>query len=103
MLEDSLQRELPFEETLRNRRWVTLVTAEGPLRALTYWAGPTGPNIRRSLPLEVAAAQMARACGPGGSTAEYLRNTVAALEEHGIRDRNLWRFQRLVAQEIDRL
>jgi cation transport protein ChaC len=44
---------------------------------------------------------MARACGPRGSTAEYLHNTVRSLEEHGIRDRNLWTLQRLVADEID--
>src|SRR3712207_7779825 len=76
-------------------------TAEGPIRGLVFWAGPTGPSIRRSLPLPVAAAQMARACGPRGSTAEYLHNTVRSLEEHGIRDHNLWTLQRLVAEEID--
>jgi cation transport protein ChaC len=51
--------------------------------------------------LPEAAMQMARACGPAGSTAEYLRNTVQSLEEQGIRDRNLWTLQRLVAEEID--
>lgn len=44
---------------------------------------------------------MARACGPRGSTAEYLRNTVLSLEGPGIHDRNLWTLQRRVAQEID--
>lgn len=83
------------------RRWLRLDTAEGVIRGLVFWAGPTGPGIRRNLPLPVAAAQMARACGPRGSTAEYLRNTVLSLEEHGIHDRNLWKLQRLVAEEID--
>jgi cation transport protein ChaC len=103
VLDDLARREFPFVETMAYRRWLRLDTADGPLRGLVFWAGPTGPGVRRSLPLPVAAAQMARACGPRGSTAEYLRNTVESLEEHGIRDRNLWTLQRLVAEEIDRL
>jgi cation transport protein ChaC len=95
------RREFPFLETMAYRRWLTLASDEGPIRALVFWAGPTGPNVRRGLPLPQAAAQMARACGPRGSTAEYLLNTVRSLEEHGIRDRNLWTLQRLVAEEID--
>ena len=43
---------------------------------------------------------LARACGHVGSGAEYLYNTVTHLEDHGIRDRNLWRLQQLVADEI---
>jgi cation transport protein ChaC len=35
-----------------------------------------------------------------GSCAEYLYLTVKHLEEKGIRDRNLWELQRLVAEEI---
>jgi cation transport protein ChaC len=101
VLEDLCRRELPFLETLADYRWLRLDTAESSIRGLVFWAGPTGPSIRRSLPLPVAAAQMARACGPRGSTAEYLHNTVRSLEEHGIRDRNLWTLQRLVAEEID--
>ncbi|WP_228461825.1 gamma-glutamylcyclotransferase [Paracoccus liaowanqingii] len=95
------RREFPFVETMVYRRWLSLKTAEGPIHGLVFWAGPTGPRIRRGLPLQAAAAQMARACGPRGSTAEYLRNTVLSLEEQGIHDRNLWELQRLVAEEID--
>lgn len=102
VLDDLARREFPFVETLAYSRWINLETADGTMRGLTFWAGPTGPRVLRGLPLAVAAAQMARACGPNGSTAEYLRNTVQSLEEHGIRDRNLWRLQRLVAEEIER-
>ena len=35
-----------------------------------------------------------------GSCAEYLHNTVSHLEERGIRDRNLWKLQQLVAAKI---
>ncbi len=102
-LDALVRRETPFVETLNDRRWVRLDTAAGPLTALTFWAGPTGPNIVRGLPLAEAAALIARACGPRGSSAEYLHNTVHALESAGIRDRNLWILQRLVAEEIDRI
>jgi cation transport regulator ChaC len=64
------------------RRWLGLDTKEGPIQGLVFWVGPKGANIRRSLPLDVAAAQMARARGPRGSTAEYFYNTVQSLEEH---------------------
>ena len=43
---------------------------------------------------------LTKACGHWGSGAEYLHNTVAHLDEHGIRDRNLWRLQALVAERI---
>ena len=49
------------------------------------------------------AHTLARACGHVGSGAAYLLQTVAKLEEFGIRDRNLWRLQQLVADEILRL
>ncbi|MBB3444523.1 cation transport regulator ChaC [Rhizobium sp. BK379] len=38
-----------------------------------------------------------------GSCAEYLYLTVKHLEEKGVRDRNLWRLQALVAEEIRRI
>ncbi len=103
VLEDSARREFPFVETLGYHRWLKLDTEDGPIGGLVFWAGPTGPGVRRGLPLEEAARQIARACGPKGSNAEYLRNTVVSLEEHGIHDRNLWTLQRLVAQEIEGL
>jgi glutathione-specific gamma-glutamylcyclotransferase len=51
-------------------------------------------------PLETVADMLAGACGHWGSGAEYLLNTVLKLEEHGIRDRNLWRLQALVAERL---
>lgn len=97
-----VRRETPFVEHEGQWRWITIETEQGKTPALVFWAGPSGPSIRRSLPLETAAATIARACGYGGSCAEYLRNTVLSLEQQGIRDRNLWALQRMVASEIDR-
>ncbi len=98
-----VRREMPYREMLGNVRWTRLDTARGQLRALVFYAGPRGPRIRRGLDLAEAARLMARACGHGGSSAEYLHRTVASLGAHGIHDRNLWALQRLVAAEIDRL
>ncbi|HEU0222364.1 MAG TPA: gamma-glutamylcyclotransferase [Paracoccaceae bacterium] len=95
-----LWREMPARDYLGARRWITIETAEGPSRALVFWAGSSVEEVERRLPLTVVAARLARACGHGGSGAEYLYNTVLHLEEHGIRDRNLWRLQALVAEEI---
>lgn len=98
-----VERELPFIETGEDYRWINLDTENGRERALVFWAGPTGEGIARGLPPEEAAQMIARACGWMGSNAEYLRNTVLSLEEHGIHDARLWRLQKLVAKEIDRL
>ncbi|MEF2074311.1 gamma-glutamylcyclotransferase [Consotaella aegiceratis] len=95
-----LFREVRFREIVDMARWVPVHTAAGRVRALTFWAGPTGSHTARKLPPERVASILARACGHAGSCAEYLYNTVSHLEEFGIRDRNLWRLQQLVAQEI---
>jgi cation transport protein ChaC len=49
------------------------------------------------LPDAVVARYIAEACGENGSGAEYLLETVLALEGLGIRDSRLWRLQKLVA------
>ncbi|NDW06214.1 gamma-glutamylcyclotransferase [Jiella pacifica] len=95
-----LYREIRFHQAASMARWVPVRTSQGRLRALTFWAGPKGERIASRLPLEEVAPILARACGHAGSCAEYLHNTVRHLEEFGIRDRNLWRLQELVAEEI---
>ena len=46
------------------------------------------------------ARYIAEACGEKGSGAEYLLETVLALEKLRIRDSRLWRLQRLVAGHL---
>jgi cation transport protein ChaC len=100
-LRDTVRREILFQHTVDMVRWVALETEAGKLRALVFWAGPKqGRGISLKLPLEQVAWTLARACGYAGSCAEYLYNTVEHLEALGIRDRNLWRLQHLVAEEI---
>lgn len=102
-LSQTLKREILFHENVGMVRWVTLQTEMGKLRALVFWAGPRhGDGVSLKLPLDKVAWTLARACGYAGSCAEYLYNTVSHLEALGIRDRNLWRLQHLVADEIVR-
>lgn len=95
-----IRREISSISDASSIRWVSVDTPEGPVRALTFWAGPRGERVLDGLPLEVVAHTLARACGHIGSCAEYLYLTVKHLEEKGIRDRNLWKLQELVAVEI---
>ena len=99
-----LKREVGCDEDVTGVRWINVETAEGKERALTFWAEPEGLGedwVDKPLP-EVARI-LARACGHVGSGAAYLYHTVAKLDELGIRDRNLWRLQHMVAEEIRRL
>lgn len=95
-----LKREIRFHQHIDMIRWIPVHTDRGPARALVFWAGPRGERVVSRLPLDQVAHVLARACGPAGSCAEYLYNTVLHLREFGINDRNLWRLQSLVAAEI---
>jgi glutathione-specific gamma-glutamylcyclotransferase len=95
-----LRREVSGRLGLRAIRWLKVETEAGPLKALAFWADPRGLDRALGLPLPRVAEILARACGHVGSGAEYLFQTVIKLEELGIRDRNLWRLQQLVAGEI---
>jgi cation transport protein ChaC len=99
-IERLLRREMSYRQNAGAVRWVPTMTENGPVRSLGFWIGPTGERIASKLPLETVAHTLARACGHLGSGAEYLYNTVRHLEEFGIRDRNLWTLQKLVAAEI---
>lgn len=98
-----LRREIGCDEDMTGVRWLTVDTENSKVRALTFWAEPVGLEDWVTLPLPEVARTLARACGHGGSSAAYLFHTVSTLDELGIRDRNLWRLQQLVADEIRRL
>lgn len=82
-------------------RWISVKSASGPVVALTFVMNRASQLYAGRLPLEAVADVLARACGHWGTGAEYLLNTVSHLEAKGIRDRNLWRLQRLVAERIE--
>jgi cation transport protein ChaC len=81
-------------------RWITVETDQAIVLALTFVMNRSAPTYVGRLPLEEIADILAKSCGHWGSGADYLRNTVVRLEEHGIRDRNLWHLQRLAAERI---
>ncbi len=96
----ALKRETDCPEDLAYVRWLK-VRAEGRhVKALTFWAQPKHFHFPEHPTLEETAYMLARACGHVGSGAAYLYNTVRILAEHGIHDRNLWRLQQMVADEI---
>ena len=79
-------------------RWVTACTDQGAVPALAFIANRgNAERYTGRLPDAVVARYIAEACGENGSGAEYLLETVLALEELGIRDSRLWRLQSLVA------
>ncbi|MUZ73937.1 gamma-glutamylcyclotransferase [Agrobacterium vitis] len=93
-------REIKYREVRSMVRWIYVKTANGVQRALTFWASTSRLGLTKPLPDEQSASLIASACGQGGSCAEYLHNTIVDLQAEGIRDRNLWRLQALVAAEI---
>jgi glutathione-specific gamma-glutamylcyclotransferase len=106
-IEDALRALFRREFTVKPGnglpRWIRVQTADGPLPALTFVMNRASPQYMGRMDPALVAATLARACGHWGSGAEYLYNTVRHLEARGIRDAGLWRLQRLVADEIDRM
>jgi cation transport protein ChaC len=98
-----LRRETDGIPATNVARWISVNTKHGPIRALAFVASRSGPAYAGPQPHDVAAHVIARAAGHWGSAAAYLQRTVEKLDEHGIRDRNLWELQRLVANEIRQL
>jgi cation transport protein ChaC len=100
-LEKLLRREMTTKPPTNMPRIVKVATPSGPLRAIAFTASRTGLFYQAQPSLAETAHVLARACGHWGSGADYLLNTVEHLAHHGIRDRNLWRLQELVAAEIE--
>lgn len=95
-----MRREIDSNPPTNVPRWISVKTEGGTLRALAFIAAPDGNAYAGKLPPEKVAHVLARAAGHWGSAAQYLFRTVTMLEEHGIRDRNMWLIQSLVAQQI---
>ncbi|MGN7295238.1 gamma-glutamylcyclotransferase [Rhizobium sp. SAFR-030] len=93
-------REIKYREVKDMVRWLSVRTEHGTRRALTFWASTKRLGLTSPLPAEQASSLIAAACGQGGSCAEYLHKTIVDLQAEGIRDRNLWRLQALVAADI---
>ena len=95
------RREIVVKPGSNVPRWLAAETDDGPIRAIGFVVDRQSPHYAGRLTLEEVAGIVATAAGHWGSCAEYLRETVVHLEELGLRDRNLWRLQALVAQRIE--
>jgi glutathione-specific gamma-glutamylcyclotransferase len=95
------RREMVTKPTVNVPRWLTAYTSEGSVRAIGFVANRASLHYTGRLPPDEAAEIISTAAGHWGSCAEYLRDTVARLKELGIRDRNLWKLQALVAARIN--
>ena len=96
-----IRREQSMVPSAFPYRWIETLTPEGPVRALAFAMNRKSGRYIADLTDEELADILASACGFRGSMAEYLHATVSHLEELGIRDRNLWRLQELVAARIE--
>jgi cation transport protein ChaC len=100
-LRSLMRREIDSIPTTYIPRWITVQTKKGALKALTFVIDPKGSAYAGRLPIDKVANTLAMAAGHLGSSAAYLHRTVSKLEEHGIRDSNLWKIQQLVAEKIE--
>jgi glutathione-specific gamma-glutamylcyclotransferase len=95
-----LNREVDANPPTNVPRWIDVETEGGRLRALAFVAAPGGNAYAGKTPLPEVARVLSRAAGHWGSAAQYAFRTISKLEENGIRDRNLWEIQKLMAAEI---
>ena len=97
-----VERETEYRSDLASIRWIDVEAGSERVKALAFWATTRRGDFGHKLSADETARRIARACGHVGSNAAYLYRTVAGLDAFGIRDRNLWRLQELVANEIER-
>ena len=78
-------------------RWVTVETADGPHRALTFVINRDNPRYTGRLPESETVAVLGCAAGHLGSSRDYLLQALQALESFGIEDRRMRRLAAMVA------
>lgn len=100
-LEALLRREMTILPPVNVPRWLHVRGAGGAMRALGFVVDPANPRYVGKLPKRAVAATLATAVGHWGSGAQYLYETIRHLDACGIRDRNLWELQAMVAEAIE--
>ena len=84
-------------------RGIETVVEGNVVPAIAFTANPESRNYIDGLSIDETAATIANACGHWGSCAEYLLQTVTALEAHGIDDPYLRQLDDKVADHLHRL
>jgi glutathione-specific gamma-glutamylcyclotransferase len=101
ILSDLWRREMTVRPPGNYPRWID-VEVEGQIRnAVAFTANPDSPNYAGTLTLDEVAACLSEACGHWGTGADYLLQTIAALDREGIHDPYLWELQERVAGIIE--
>ena len=100
-LDRLLRREMGAVPSPFPPRWITVTAGTERLPAVTFIMNRKSGRYVTGLSDEAIADALAVAVGFRGSMAEYLMSTVEHLEALGIRDRNLWRLQDMVAARIE--
>jgi cation transport protein ChaC len=103
ILSDVWRREMTVRPPSYIPRWIDgkVQGEKGTRKALAFTANPESPNYAGQLPLDEVAACLSEACGPWGTGAEYLLQTVTSLEREGFHDPYLWDLQERVAELIE--
>lgn len=94
------RREITAKPPGNLPRWIDVASGQETIRAIAFTANPAKDNYVCGLPLHEVADTLTLAAGHWGSGAEYLLNTVTALEAAGIHDPHLWELQEMVAERI---
>jgi glutathione-specific gamma-glutamylcyclotransferase len=94
------RREMTMKPPGNIPRWIEVEGPEGPVSAVAFTANRDRPNYIGQIDINEVAEILSKACGHWGSGADYLRQTILALEAHGVHDDHLWQLQMLVAEKI---
>jgi cation transport protein ChaC len=94
------RREMTMKPPANHPRWIEVKLENSSVLAIAFTANPERPNYAADLSMEEISDILSVACGHWGSGADYLHQTVNALEAAGIHDPYLWRLQELVAERI---
>jgi cation transport protein ChaC len=94
------RREMTMKPPGNMPRWIDVEGPGGRVLAVAFTANRDRPNYAGQIDIEEIAEILSKACGHWGSGADYLRQTILALEAHGIHDEYLWQLQKLVAEKI---
>lgn len=101
-----VRREMPVKRVdgvpVQAARWIRAKVGSRTVSALAYVINHRGPSYAGRMNTSEVADILASSCGPAGSCAEYLYQTVAQLDGRGIQDRKLWQLQALVAERLER-
>jgi cation transport protein ChaC len=94
------RREITAKPPGNLPRLIDVTSGRETIRAIAFTANPAKDNYVCGLSNGEVAETLATAAGHWGSGAEYLLNTITALEQADIHDPHLWELQEMVADRL---